>query len=99
MPSKQYMQYRKDSIAQITGDKRICISKPVNIKVIYYMETRRRVDLVNLLEATLDILVDACVLQDDNSQIVASHDGCRVMYDKNNPRVEITISDSFQNVI
>ena len=33
------------------------ISEAVNVKCLYYMKTRRRVDLVNLLEATLDILV------------------------------------------
>lgn len=27
-----------------------------------------------------------------NSRIVAGHDGSRVLYDKENPRVEITIS-------
>ena len=47
--------------------------------------------LVNLLEATCDILVTAGVLADDNSKIVAAHDGSRVLYDKESPRVEITI--------
>lgn len=49
-------------------------------------------DLVNLLESTCDILVDAGILEDDNSNIVAGHDGSRVLYDKNNPRVEILIT-------
>ena len=57
------------------------------------MPTHRRVDQVNLLEATLDILVEYGVLADDNSNIVVSHDGSRVLYDKNNPRTEITITD------
>ena len=55
------------------------------------MQTRRRVDLLNLLEATLDILVDARILEDDNSNIVGGHDGSRVLYDKENPRTEIFI--------
>lgn len=29
---------------------------------------------------------------DDNSQIIVSHDGSRVLYDKDNPRTEVTIS-------
>ena len=58
------------------------------------MPTHRRVDQVNLLEATLDILVEYGVLADDNSNIVVSHDGSRVLYDKNNPRTEITITDA-----
>ena len=92
LPSKAYLQYRTDAIAQITGTKRLHISSPVNLKVVYYMRTKRRVDLVNLLEATCDILVDAGVLDDDNSRIVAGHDGSRVEYDKQNPRAEITIT-------
>ena len=92
LPSKQYMQYRTDSIAQITGKQRLNINCPVNLQVVYYMQTRRRVDLVNLLEATCDILVDAGVLVDDNCRIVAAHDGSCVKYDKTNPRAEITIT-------
>ena len=57
------------------------------------MPTHHRVDQVNLLEATLDILVEYGVLADDNSNIVVSHDGSCVLYDKNNPRTEITITD------
>ena len=92
LPSKAYLQYRADAIAQITGAKRLHIASPVNLKVVYYMRTKRRVDLVNLLEATCDILVDAGVLDDDNSRIVVGHDGSRVEYDKQNPRAEITIT-------
>ena len=33
------------------------------------------------------------VLADDNSRIVAAHDGSRVDYDKQNPRVEIWIEE------
>ena len=55
------------------------------------MPTRHRVDLVNLLEATCDILVKANVIEDDNCKIIAMHDGSYVTYDKNNPRVEITL--------
>ena len=39
------------------------------------------------------MLVKAGVLADDNSQIVAAHDGSRVDYDKNHPRVEIEITE------
>ena len=92
IPSAAYVLYSKDCQRQITGDKRQRISCPVNIKAVYYMDTHRRVDLVNLLEATCDILTDAGVIADDNSNIVAAHDGSRVLYDKANPRAEITIT-------
>jgi Holliday junction resolvase RusA-like endonuclease len=55
------------------------------------MPTHRRVDLVNLQEATLDVLVKYGAIIDDNSLIVASMDGSRVYYDKENPRTEIYI--------
>ena len=40
-----------------------------------------------------DILVQAGVLADDNRDIVVGHDGSRVFWDKENPRVEITITE------
>lgn len=61
----------------------------MNVRCVYYMKTARRVDLANLIEATTDILVKARVLEDDHCRIVAGHDGSRVEYDKQNPRVEI----------
>ncbi len=64
----------------------------VNIKCLFYMETRRIVDKLNLQAAMDDILVEAGILKDDNSRIAYAHDGSRVLYDKYNPRVEITIT-------
>lgn len=89
--SAAYRQYESDSVWQISPVVRLRIDKPCNVRCVYYMPTRRVVDLCNLLGATCDILVKSGVLQDDNSRIVVSHDGSRVMYDKDRPRVEITI--------
>lgn len=91
IPSKAYKDYRKACLAYIQTEAKQGIDYAVNLRCVYYMPTRRRVDLCNLLEATCDILMDAGVLKDDNSQIVAAHDGSRVDYDKEQPRVEITI--------
>jgi Holliday junction resolvase RusA-like endonuclease len=93
MPSKRFRQYEKEAKLHInyTGEP---ISTPVNVKVVYYMQTRRRVDLTNLLEATDDILVECGVLADDNYRIVSGHDGSRVLFDKENPRAEITIEEA-----
>ena len=93
IPSAQYRRYEKDCLMQIPQNARLGIAKAVNMQCIYYMPTRRKVDLCNLLEATCDILVAAGVLADDNCRIVASHDGSAVYHDKNNPRVEITLTD------
>lgn len=91
IPSKQYTQFEKDC-GNYIQHKNMNIEYPVNIKCVYYMDTRRRVDLLNLLGATMDILVHYGVIADDNSKIVISHDGSRVDYDKANPRTEITIT-------
>lgn len=68
------------------------IEDPIELRCLFYMPTRRRVDAVNLLQAVCDILVKYEVIADDNSNVVASFDGTRVLYDKDNPRTEITIT-------
>lgn len=57
------------------------------------MKTKRKVDLTNLLSGTMDCLVAAGVIEDDNCKIAYSHDGSYVCYDKENPRVEIEITE------
>lgn len=89
IPSKLYKDYEKECKKYIP--KLEPIDYPINLKCVYYMATRRKVDLCNLLEATCDMLVHYNIITDDNSKIVYSHDGSKVLYDKNNPRVEIEI--------
>lgn len=91
-PSKAYVDYETDCLRQIKRPHS-SISTRVNVRCVYYMKTARRVDLANLIEATTDILVKAGVLADDNSKIVAAHDGSRVELDRRNPRVEIEIEE------
>ena len=93
IPSKAYTAYADVAGWHLRPKPREPISNPVCVCCVYYMATRRRVDLVNLLEATCDILVQYGILADDNSQIVVSHDGSRVRLDRKNPRVEITITE------
>lgn len=94
IPSKQYKAYEKKAIWHLqNGKPETPIDYPVNVECNFYMGTRRRVDLNNLLECATDVLVLAGVLADDNSNIVVSHDGSRVHYDKENPRTEIVITE------
>ena len=92
LPSAAYTKYEKASIPQLVKQAKACIDQPINLQCVYYMQTRRKVDLANLLEGTCDVLVHAGVLADDHCGIIVSHDGSRVLYDKENPRVEITIT-------
>ena len=91
IPSKAYRQYEKDCGFFLANVEPFL--DPCNMKCLYYMPTRRRVDLVNLLEATCDILVHYGILIDDNSNYVVGHDGSRVFYDKENPRTEIYLTE------
>lgn len=67
------------------------IAGKVHIVYRLYMQTRRRVDDLNLFAALDDILVHENILADDNISIIRSRDGSRVSYDKENPRAEIYI--------
>lgn len=91
IPSKQYKKYEKECNVFLMKYRGLKIDKPINLECHYYMQRRIKVDLVNLLESTCDVLVKYGVIEDDNSSIVVSHDGSRVHYDKNNPRTEIYI--------
>lgn len=91
-PSSAYKAYRKAALMLIPADARQNIDYPVNVCAVFRMPTRRKVDVVNLQEALLDVLVDAGVLADDNSGIVAGMDGSRVVYDKEKPGTEVTIT-------
>lgn len=90
VPSDQYKRYEREAAYFIP--KNIYISTPVNVKCLFYMPTRRKCDLTNLLEAIDDVLVKAGLLADDNYTVIQSHDGSRVYYDKENPRTEVYIS-------
>ena len=92
IPSKYYKQFEKECNLLIPAKCRKNIDIPINIKAIFYMDTRRRVDLTNLLEGLDDVLVTCGVIKDDNRDVIAGHDGSRVYYDKEKPRIEIEIS-------
>lgn len=87
----RYKQYERDA-GWFLKKPASPISEPVNVKCVFYRDSRRRVDLTNLLEAIDDILVKYKILADDNFEIIRGHDGSRVFVDKDNPRVEIEIS-------
>ena len=91
MPSKQYKDYEGAALWYIPRVPRP-IACPVNVRCLFYMQTARKCDLTNLLEAVDDILVRAGLLADDNYTIIAGHDGSRVEIDRTNPRTEIFIT-------
>ena len=94
IPSKQYLQFEKDcqpyfkQVLNQIGQ----IYYPINLQAVFYVETKRRIDLPNLLNAVDDAMVKSELILDDNRDIIASHDGSRVYHDKFNPRIEIEIT-------
>ena len=98
LPSKPYKEYEKKCKPYIPKMEKP-IDFPINLKCIYYLETRRKTDLTNLLQATCDILAKYGVLEDDNYSIVSSMDGSRAYYDKENPRTVIEIERIKENEI
>ena len=90
IPSKQFKAFQ-DACEEFMP-KGETITTPINLKCLYYMPTRRKVDITNLLQATCDVLVKYKVIEDDNNEIIASVDGTRVAYDKERPRTEVTIT-------
>jgi Holliday junction resolvase RusA-like endonuclease len=91
IPSKAYREYEENCGWFLP--KVEVIAHPVNIKAKYYMQTHRKVDLCNLHEALHDVLVKYRIIEDDNSRIVVSTDGSRVLYDKDHPRTEVEITE------
>lgn len=92
-PSSAYKHYEEQAINFLTPKPKTPLAGRCRVAAVFYMPTRRRVDLTNLLEAAHDTLVAAKILADDNNTIIASVDGSRVLYDKENPRTEIVIQE------
>lgn len=92
MPSKKFKEYERDAVWFLKPMPPRPIECRVNIKCLFYLPTRRRTDLTNLLEAVDDLLVHAGIIADDHYGIVEAHDGSRCFVDKDNPRTEITIT-------
>lgn len=90
IPSKAYRNYLAQAREYIPESH---IKKPVNVKAVFYMKTRRRVDLTNLCEALHDVMCECGCIDDDNCRIIVSMDGSRVDYDKENPRTEVEITE------
>lgn len=94
LPSVQYMEFEKEVVKHVThlfGNLEP-INTPVNLKAIFYRDRAYKSDLVNYMQALCDALVKSGLLSDDNVNIVHSIDGSRVYTDKDNPRIEVTIT-------
>ena len=91
--SKAYRQYEKDCLIQLAYlYKGKTIEGQLSMKCLYYMPTKARPDLLNLLQATSDIIEKAKVIENDKN--IYSFDSSRIMgVDKLNPRCEILLEE------
>ena len=88
--SERYKNYEKEACNFIPKIE-TPIDYPVRVKATYYRGSRHLVDINNLNQALHDIMVKYELLKDDNYNIVASVDGTRVYYDKDNARTLVEI--------
>lgn len=90
LPSAQYRRYRRLALPQLLGCQWRLQGK-ISLCARYWLPDRRRPDLLNLLQATADILEEAGVIANDRD-IISLNGSCIAGIDKQNPRVEITLT-------
>lgn len=94
--SQAYKRYERAAAFYVPWPEKLGysgpIDEPINVKAVYYMGSKRKVDKTNLESALADVLVNAGLLADDNRDVIASTDGSIVLYDKDHPRTEVTIT-------
>ena len=95
IPSAEYKKFEKECLPYISRVKAEIgvINYPINLECVFFVEKKLRYDLSNLLNAIDDALVHSGLILDDNRDIIAGHDFSRVYYDKENPRIEIKITE------
>ena len=99
IPSKQYMEYKKQVLPQFQAIKDEFIettkdlAKPIHIDFYYYRWTRHRADAHNLCQGPLDIMTELGLIEDDNmDEILVSFSGYEIVT-KDEAGLKITIKD------
>lgn len=94
----RYKEWHASALQQLVLQPRptVPIEGRVNLQCRFYVKSRGRVDLSALYEGIQDVLVELGILADDNCWIVVSHDGSGVEWDKENPRMVITITEELK---
>lgn len=100
IPSSEYKKFEKECLPYLNKVKAEIgvINYPINLECVFFVEKKLRYDLSNLLNAIDDALVHSGLILDDNRDIIAGHDFSRVYHNKENPRIEIKITE-MQNYI
>ena len=94
LPSKAWETWAKDAVFQT--EKGITLRPPRfewpagSIRALFYLDAERKVDAVNLYQGLADLLEKRGCVDDDT--VFRDWDGSRVLLDRANPRVEVTIT-------
>jgi len=90
MPSKTFEDYQRDALWQLkrTWGTWPALAVPVEVTALFYRE-RNTGDLNNYIQALADILEKAKVVVNDRQ--IKSWDGSRLLIDRAQPRVQVTI--------
>lgn len=90
-PSAAHDHWFRRALPQVVSAwRRPPITVPVRVAAIFHRADRRRIDLVNAMQALADLLERAGVILNDS--LVASWDGSRIRIDRERPRVEVEIT-------
>lgn len=88
--SKNYQNWHKTAQNQLYGVKPLPGLSSINLT--FFSSTRRKFDLTNKAESVMDLLVDCGIIPDDNwsvvPKVVLEYGGV----DKDNPRVEVSVT-------
>jgi len=89
-PNAKWAKWRDVAVKEIVAQRqgRAQITEPVNVRLDYYAEDRRRRDMPAIVDAIFHVLEKAGVVADDTLLWIAESSR---NYDKANPRAEITI--------
>lgn len=88
--SALYLKYEREALRQLLRWGNYQFDSPVRVVCKYWVQDRRKRDLINLLAATHDILEKAAIIKDDS--LIKRVDGSEIVgVDKLNPRVEVRI--------
>ena len=77
LPSKAYLAFEKDCLPYLyrVKDTAGVINYPVNVQCLFFTETKRKIDLPNLLNAIDDAMVKSGLIIDDNREFKNARDG------------------------
>lgn len=93
VPSKKHEEWHKRAYSQVIEQNttKSLVCRGVLLRI--WFPDNRDCDLTNKAESVMDLLVDSCILKDDNWKCTGSVHLIPMGVDKENPRCEITLME------